>query len=52
MENQQSTIMKNLIKKNGFLSNLGTRFLSSNGLGFGDFWSRTVNFKIPKDYLS
>jgi hypothetical protein len=31
---------------------LGTRFLSSNGLGFADFWSRTDHFKIPKDNFS
>jgi hypothetical protein len=37
--------------KNRFRSNLGTRFLSSNGLRFGDFWSRIDNFKIPKDFL-
>jgi hypothetical protein len=30
---------------------LRTRFLSSNGLGFGDFWKRTDNFKIP-NYLN
>jgi hypothetical protein len=28
---------------------LGTRLLSSNGLGFGDVWSRMNDFKIPKD---
>jgi hypothetical protein len=44
--------MKNSIKKNRSRSNLGTRFLSSNGLGFGDFWSRKDNFKIPKDLFS
>jgi hypothetical protein len=52
VENQQSTIMKNSIQKNRFRSNLGTRFLSSNGLGFGVFWSRTDNLKIPKDFFS
>jgi hypothetical protein len=44
--------MKSFIQKKSFRSNLGTRFLSSNGLGFGDFWSRTDNFKIPKDFFS
>jgi hypothetical protein len=46
VENQQATIMKSSIQKNRFRSNLGTRFLSSNGLGFGDFWSRTDNFNF------
>jgi hypothetical protein len=43
--------MKNLIPKKNRL-NLGTRFLSSSGLGFGDFWSRTAtdDSKIPKDF--
>jgi hypothetical protein len=44
--------MKSLIQKNRFSSNLGTRVLSSNGFGFRDFWSRTVIFKIPKDFFS
>jgi hypothetical protein len=44
--------MKFSIQKNRFRSNLGSRFLSSNGLEFGDFWSRTDNFKIPKDSFS
>jgi hypothetical protein len=29
---------------------VGTRFLNSNGLGFGDFWSRIDHFKIAKDF--
>jgi hypothetical protein len=45
------TIMKNSLQKNRFRSNMGTRFLCSNGLGFGDFWSRTDNLKIPKDFF-
>jgi hypothetical protein len=32
--------MKNSIQKKRFRSNLETRFLCLNGLGFGDFWSR------------
>jgi hypothetical protein len=52
VKNQSSTIMKNSIQKNRFRSNLGTRFLSLNGLGFGNFWSRTDYFKIPKDFFS
>jgi hypothetical protein len=44
--------MKNWLQKNRFRPNLGTRFLSSNGLRFGDFWSRTENFKIPKVFFS
>jgi hypothetical protein len=43
--------MKKSIQKNRFRSNLGTRFSNSNGLGFGDFRSRTDNFEIPKDSL-
>jgi hypothetical protein len=54
VENQHHEMF--ITKKNRFRSNLGTRFLSSNGLGFGDFWSRTENFrnrnrKIPKDFF-
>jgi hypothetical protein len=52
VKNQRFSIMKNSLQKNRFRSNLGTRFLSSNGLGIGDFWSRTDNFKIPKDFFS
>jgi hypothetical protein len=52
VENKQSTIMKNSIQKKRFRSNLRTRFLSSTGLGFGDFWSRKDNFKIQKEFFS
>jgi hypothetical protein len=47
VEHQRSTIMKYSIQKNRFRSNL-----SSNGFEFGDFWSRTGYFKIPKDFFS
>jgi hypothetical protein len=40
------------MQKNRFRSNLGTRFLNSDSLGFGDLWIRTDNFKIPKDFCS
>jgi hypothetical protein len=53
VKNQQSTTYhEKFYAKNRIRSNLGTRFLSSNGLGFRDFWSRTAEFQNFERFFS